>query len=109
MPASDAIVRRGSTIVLNRESTPGEHVDGIWVEGAASSVEALGLIQPLSGKERALLPEGIRDTGKWRVWGMSEIKTNDTLTIEGTPCVILSSERWTDHWRAIAGDVDGGT
>jgi hypothetical protein len=108
MPAHDAITRRAKPITIKRKAAGG-YVNGIWQAGAETQIGAFAVIQPLGGNERALLPEGIRETGKWRVWSTIELRVKDTLQIHGTDCVLIAVERWPDHYRAIAGDEDGGT
>ncbi len=108
MPASDAIARRAKPVTITRPGS-GSYVGGIWQAATPENIAIQAVIQPMTGKERALLPEGQRETGRWRVWSMVELRVNDTLQIHGTNCVLIAVEKWTDHYRAVAGDADGGT
>lgn len=108
MDAAAALDRRASPLTITRQGA-GSYVSGIWTPGADGTITIQAVIQPLSGKERQLMPEGIRDSGKWRVWSRNEIMNGDRLTINGTVCVIIAVEVWPSHYRAVAGDADGSS
>ena len=53
---------------LSVTRTDGSYVDGVWTPGVASTFAIEGSIQPMSGRELLLLPEGQRSRGAWTLY-----------------------------------------
>ena len=71
------IFRKDLTV---KRKTAGSYVNGFWVAGTDTTLTIKASVQPLSGKDIELLPEGKRLAGGYKLF------TNDTLkvAIEGT-------------------------
>jgi hypothetical protein len=53
----------------------GAYIDGEWQEGAETQFTIQGSVQPASGEEMQLLPEGRRKYGAYRVYTNATLKT----------------------------------
>jgi hypothetical protein len=71
------IFRKDLTV---KRKTAGSYVNGFWVAGTDTTLTIKASVQPLSGKDIELLPEGKRLAGGYKLF------TNDSLkvAIEGT-------------------------
>lgn len=97
-----------------RRPGAGSYPDGDWLPGGDTVFDVRASIQPLTGRERAALPEGYRQTGRFKMYVGAESQElqTDTLATDQTPDVIeyrgrdyeiTSVFNWTDH------AVDGAT
>lgn len=79
-----------STYTVTRWAA-GDYSTGTFVPGAASQFEIEGSVQPLSGSDLLLLPEGERVRARCKMYSRSELKTAsikdqtpaDRLSVEG--------------------------
>ncbi|MBN8472333.1 hypothetical protein JYJ95_38010 [Corallococcus exiguus] len=88
-------------------------VDGVAVEAAGESFSILASVQPLSGRERQLLPEGQRSEERLlvvtatelRVADVSARREGDVLVYRGEDFEVEAVERWDElggFWKARA-------
>jgi hypothetical protein len=91
------IVRDFSVTLATRIRSTGSYVSGIWT--ATQSEDPIFVcVQPVSGRTRASLPEGIRDRVRLAIWTTADLRTAvdggapaDSVTIDGdaTPYVVI--------------------
>lgn len=60
--------------------TEGAYVNGFWIEGSEVTTTIKASVQPISGKDVELLPEGKRLNESFKLFTDSELK----VSIEGT-------------------------
>lgn len=63
-----------SPIILKRPS-PGNYVDGRWVEGGFTDTIITASIQPLSGQEMQSLPEARRLSENYKMYTSFQVRT----------------------------------
>jgi len=93
-------------------------VKGQVSPGATSSIEFTASVQPLTGKEKLALPEGVRENATYRLYTDYELKTADEsgnkkadrVTIFSKTYEIIIVEIWQNkvipHYKAIASLID---
>jgi hypothetical protein len=67
------IQRFGRSLTIKRK-VPGSYVNGLFVPGAEAQVTIIGSVQPVTGDELKLLPEGNQDREKRKIYTTSELK-----------------------------------
>ncbi|WP_223643946.1 hypothetical protein [Corallococcus sp. EGB] len=91
-------------------------VDGVMVAAPEASFSILASVQPLSGRERQLLPEGQRSEERLLVVTATELRAadvsasreGDVLVYRGESFEVEAVERWDElggFWKARAAKV----
>jgi len=104
-------------LTIKRNSTEGSYVKGVWVDGATNDVTVSASVQPVSGRERLLLPEAMRTKETIKVYTDVELKTmldqlkSDRFAYNGKDYEVIIVEDWshdTDipHYKSICTKVD---
>jgi len=100
------------TLTVTR-TNPGQYVDGIWQEGAASTFEGRYSVQPASPDDMQRLPEGRRGRDAYTLYGEPELLqadanagTNaDRVEIDGAMFEVGATQEWRNgiipHHRAV--------
>lgn len=110
------IITMDETLLVTRQgSTMG--VDVTYVDGKIVKTDAIDFcitcnVQPMSGKDLLLVPEGDRYTEQLWVWSNQKQKpllTNDLVSRKGLTYQVQSSEDWGSYTRARIMRVDVGT
>lgn len=98
--------------VITRQ-TPGAYVNGVYIAGVNSTLNILASVQPVSGEDQVVLPEGKRLSDFVKVYTDTELLivnelTNqqpDKLTWRGHiyECIELGAHRMDviSHWKYI--------
>lgn len=83
----------------------GAYVSGVWVPGATGNIGIQGSIQPASGKDLQLLPEGRRVEAAYAVYTVSQVLLGDRTTIQGEAYEALAVQPWQNgvlpHYKAV--------
>ncbi len=61
-------------VVITRVG-PGAYVDGVWVEGAPTTINILSVVQNATADDLILLPEGTRTSETVKLHTVSPVKT----------------------------------
>ena len=79
----------------------GIYVDGLWVDGATSSLEIKASVQPATTDDLQSLPENRRQLGAYRLYSDSPfqsakegVQNPDLVVIHGDTYEIAQSEPW---------------
>lgn len=103
----------GETTLTRKRAAAGAYTAGRWVAGGTSSTTFLGSVQPLPGKDRQVLPEGLRnrdgrkvycDRGTLRVDSQHDGTSADVVEIDGVDFVVAhvdSEHPLLEHDRAF--------
>jgi hypothetical protein len=98
--------------------TDGQPVEG----GGASTFTIEAAIQPLTARERELLPEGNRQRASFSLWTLTELRTHnvaaqtpaDVVLINGRRLEVIGVEDWAaahpeglPHFKCILGEKAG--
>ena len=75
---------------VTRKAT-GSYVEGDWVDGEESTFTIEASIQPATGQELALLPEGARKTARHKMYTSTQLMTVN-LHRQTTPDVVCTHE-----------------
>lgn len=67
----------GATLLTVTRTAAGTYVDGVWTPGATSTFGIEGSLQPMSGRELLLLPEGERAAARWKLYTETALLTAD--------------------------------
>jgi len=71
------IAKFGRAVIVNRRA-PGDYDgDGEWVEGALTVVPMTMSIQPSTGRDRQLMPEGVRTENIKKVYSEAALQGDD--------------------------------
>lgn len=97
---------RASTVVVTRRAAGG-HVDGVWTPGAESTFTVRGSLQPLTGRELLVVPEGERGRARWALYTTTELQTADEAAAtdadrvawRGRSLVVVKVEDWSHMGR----------
>lgn len=89
------------TLTVTR-TEPGQYVDGIWQEGAASTFEGKYSVQPTSPDDMQRVPEGRRDRVAYTLYGDPALRqadddagTNaDRVEIDGASFEVSATQEW---------------
>ena len=101
------------TITLRRRAAGTRGDDGRWIAGASSDAPIKASVQPASGDDLAILPEGLRQRRGKRVYTRTALLVGslddgtdaDRLVIDGTVYQVQHVERERTvipHYKAIA-------
>lgn len=102
-PAFNALTTTSAT---HERDAAGGYVDGYWIDGTTTTTPIKASIQPLSSKEYANLPEGIRNEASAKVITQFALKSGDRLVEAGVRYKVLSVDDWQGlggYTRAIVG------
>lgn len=109
---------------LIRPSVEGEYIDGIWTPGTTAEREIDGSVQPLSARERMMLPEGIRTKASVKIYTEEPLftaepggmKQSDRLRIDGVIWEVVSGQDYSPliqtpmmglkHFKSVAQKLD---
>jgi len=84
----------------------GSYVNGVWVNGAPANISLACSVQPSTGKEILLLPEGRRTESAYTLRSVAEIKEGDKFTIFGDVHEVLKVQVWQNgiisHYLGVA-------
>jgi hypothetical protein len=91
----------------------GVYTNGRYTPGATTTFPIVASIQPVTGRDLQLLPEGQHASESRIVYTTTELRSRatandpDTIAIDGEAWDVISFERWEafgdTHWRGIAG------
>ena len=110
MQGSSTIMNSDETLTVTRSETP-TYVDGKLVQGDTEEIEWIGNVQPLSGRDLMMVPEG--DRFKEQYWLYSEnlemaLEVDDMVTREGKNFTVQNLEPWGSYSRARIMILDTG-
>jgi hypothetical protein len=93
-------------------SAQGSYVSGRFVPGAPTVTTAAGNVQPLSGKELLLLPEGERQRQVVKIYTGFALESGDIVTrADGIQYDVQAVENWTafaqPHFKARLTRIEG--
>ena len=75
------MARLGDKLLTRRRYAPGAWIAGTWTPGAATDSPFTGSVQPLGGRDRQVLPEGIRSRDGRKVYtDRGTLRTDDQHT-----------------------------
>lgn len=111
-----AILDCAQTVEVTRFNAPEVIMGRVQPAGSTTFKTQLS-VQPMTAKEMALLPEGMRNQGRVKAYGTVELKTVDTSTCRmpdrfehnGITYQVDRVEDWTDageHYRFEAVRID---
>lgn len=109
---TNAVLCFSHNITVQREKT-GYYVKGRYQESAPEVLTIKAAVQPLRGRERLLLPEGMRAVEAIKIYSTMQFKTGnvqskqraDRLVYDGCAYEVQSVENWTvdgGYYKAIA-------
>lgn len=103
----------GAISVTRRRRTAGSYVDGYWVEGTATDASVSASVQPMRGREREILPEGVRvrDVRKLYVADRTALAIDDEVQLDGDWFTVIhvdTSHPLVPHTRAFVVRVPEG-
>lgn len=87
----------GERALTRRRLGGGAHVAGRWVPGDPTDTTFKGAVQPLSGRDREVLPEGIRQAARRKVYcARGTLQTDDPTASPAVEAdrVIDGTEVW---------------
>jgi hypothetical protein len=98
---------------VRRDAQAGSYINGHWVEGKTQTLNIMATVEPLSGNDLLLLPEGERTKEAIRIYTDSELKTVDEFAKRKADVVnyfgkcfeVQVVKRWTQlipHFACIA-------
>jgi len=105
----------GETTLTRRRYGAGSYVDGYWVDGVATTADIVASVQPMSGRDREVLEEGVRtrdgrklyvaDRTALQTAAQSSAEKADEVQVDGAWFTVVhvdTSHPLTDHVRAYA-------
>ena len=116
--ALDLIISLGGKIYSVTRSSPGSYSSsqvsggGLFLPGGVSVINVTALIQPITDREAALLPEGARQRQGFVVWTEDPLFVDkemgleraDVITIDGEKHSVVKVQKWggdIPHYRSI--------
>lgn len=103
------------TVFIVMRKTAGSYINGLWVEGTRSTFEIQASVQPLTGKEMEMLPEGRRNSQAVKIYTRTMLNTvndanPDILLAFGSQFEIQTVEPWQsnviNHFKCIGIKLD---
>lgn len=100
---------------IQRKSN-GKYCNGRWQEGEVTEFTIMASVQPLSGEEMQMLPEGRKDTQAVRIYTDTPLKTvsednPDILLYAGNSYEVTTVEPWQSnvisHYKCLAVKIIG--
>lgn len=89
-----------SNVTMHRFSA-GDYVDGVWVEGVETDSVIAASVQPLTGGDYRLLPEGNSSQRGWKLFWNGDFQFGadgslrpDEITYEGIRFKLTHKEEW---------------
>jgi len=99
-----SLVQEFSTGVyeVERMTSPGQYVEGVWVPGSTSKLTVRGSLQPMSMRDLQMLPEGERVKQTYKLYTDSLLFTGregamrspDRVCVNQEWFRVHSTERW---------------
>jgi hypothetical protein len=97
------------TYAVTRASAANTYVDGLVVPAGTTTVQVVGCVQPIPGKELERLPEGLRDAEVKVIWTKDELRCGpgtvpDRISVENSVWQVEKVEKWDTlgrYWRAV--------
>ncbi len=80
-------------LTLYRKNT-GSYVNGQWIEGTETAIPITASVQPLTGEDVLLLPEGRRNSKSYALFTSTPIKTLNTNNTKNTDQIQIFGERF---------------
>lgn len=86
--------------VSMQRKAPGSYVNGVWVEGALTTIPITASIQPTTGEELLSLPEGRRDRKTYALFTSTKLNVArpginpDLVTIFGEVYEVIKVDIW---------------
>jgi len=91
----------------------GAYVNGVWVEGAETTLTVKASVQPATTEDLQSLPENRRQLGAYRIYTDSELKSvvenannPDKVVIDSTDYEVAQVQPWKngliEHYKALA-------
>lgn len=77
--------------------TAGVYTDGVWVQGAATVTTVDASIQPLTGKDLEMLPEGWSTSTAMKVYTRGDIAVDDILTVDSESWRVITKMSYPGH------------
>lgn len=109
--------RFATTLTISRPPS-GSYVDGQWIEGDPTTVTLTAVVQPMSARERLLLPEATRSRATVKVYTDESMQAadesaqvaGDRFTWDGRTWEVFSTEHQAAgtlaHYKSLAALVD---
>lgn len=92
-------------VTLTRYTSARDPVSGRTVRTVASTTTIQGSVQPLTDRQREVLPEGLRQSVTRRMWTRAEVLTADQLTGRLADRITINNESFdvvrVSHWPAL--------
>lgn len=109
MKGKSSIITRDESLTIFRETNPA-YEDGVAVNQPSTQLSVKCNVQPLSGRELQLVPEGDRFREQYWVWAYPEtaIRTGDRIERKGKKFEVQSAESWGSYVRARMALIDAG-
>ena len=103
------IINYDETLTILREDPSAvRYVDGEPLRPPPTEYSFRCNVQPVSGRELLLVPEGDRFKEMYSVWSEGQFKVNDRVVREGANFQVQSVEYWGSYSRARIVRVDVG-
>ena len=107
--SADLIAKFGKDYTVTRQSSGSYNDAGDFVPGADSTITIKASCQPVSGRERELLPEGSRQKQVWKLYTTTELHSNrgptptrgDIVTIKGEKFEVIDCQDQTEHGASV--------
>ncbi len=92
---SPLVTFQTGTYTVSRKA-PGTRVDGLWVDGATTMYDAIGMVvTPPPGHVLKTLPEGTVSEDVRSIRCAFDLRVQDIVTIDGDAFAVYSRRRWT--------------
>lgn len=99
------IARFGRAITLSRKLPGSYDQRGQFVEGNQTTIQVIASVQPISARERELLPEGTRIKEIFKLYTTTELLPprgtpptgGDVVTINGRSYLVTSCQDYSTH------------
>ena len=90
----------GAATYTARHAAPGTWSAGVYTPGTETTYTVVGSLQPASGEQLQLLPEGARSDTRWLLYcdaQQPEIVLADIVEVSGADYLVTHVEDWTGH------------
>lgn len=116
MPVSDAVDALGGVAVTRLRAAVGAYANGYWQAGTSVTDAITCSVQPMTGRDLQVLPEGQRADEVQVFYSNSELRTRepqqwdaDTLLFAGVTWRVIRVKTWAalgaTYYRALAAKV----
>lgn len=107
LQGQSTIIAKDETVGLVRENCV-EYVNGKPVKKAVQSFDIRCNVQPLSGKELLLVPEGDRSKEQYNLWTQAKVELNDRIQRCGVQFQVQTVEAWGSFYECRIMRIDVG-